>query len=91
MKRFILLVFIAALLQGCASSSQTFHDVYYKNGYMGYKISCDQASDCLEDAGQICRERGFAIVSQCGYSKGCPSIDYAAGSGNKVAMYIRCK
>jgi hypothetical protein len=87
-------VLIAALLAGCATSSQT----YTADGRIGYSINCSGTAlnwgMCEQKAGDLCGTRGYEILSTAGDH----GLIATGGNGNFFAsstisrsMLIACK
>ena len=87
-------ILVAALLAGCASSSQT----YTSDGRVGYSLNCSGTARnwgmCEQKAGELCGARGYDILSTTGDH----GLIATAGGGNFFAsttisrtMLIACK
>lgn len=72
MKKVLLILALSsvALLQGCATASQT----YLPDGRQGFNLNCSGTmrnwGECQEKAGEICGSRGYDVISHQGENLG---------------------
>ena len=63
-----LIIAAAALLLVACSSSPQVKQSYGPSGNPSYQISCNNLgaslSSCYQKAGEICKEKGYVVVSQ---------------------------
>jgi hypothetical protein len=86
------------LLTGCAMSKET----YLPDGRLGHSISCDGSAVgmnvCFEKAGELCKGRGYDLVSREGQVVpfGTASVNQYGGSAivsglNTKSILVACK
>jgi hypothetical protein len=86
MVRTFTVLLVSFLVAACATS----RDVYLADGSLGHNITCNghlqNFSSCLDMAGEVCRSRGYIVISPRGEAvpSGTTSGAYTADS---VAAY----
>lgn len=85
---------MACFLAGCATQK----NIYLPDGRQGFSIACNGAALswdlCYEKAGQICKNRGYEILSREGEESPLLSAtEYGVLSGSSVkrSLVITCK
>lgn len=85
---------VVAALSGCATSKST----YLPDGSLGHSIDCSGTANtwgtCEEKAGELCKERGYEVVSKAGDQGGMVTASQTGlfgGSIIKRSMLIKCK
>lgn len=93
MKQIVISIFVIAL-SGCATSKQTFAP----DGKSAHSIDCSGEftnwSGCYEKAGELCKEKGYEIIT--GNAENYQSVtitkDLALGESNTNRnLLIKCK
>ncbi len=92
--RTIILFALIIFISGCASASQ----IYLPSGDVGYMINCSGAklawSDCAAKAGDICKSRGYNIISSSGDKNASNADHRSSGTSSSAAnrsLIIKCK
>ena len=94
-KYLVSIMLIAALfLSGCAMASKT----YTATGREGYKIDCSGSANswgnCYKKAGDLCKERGYSVITKSGdqgYIIGGSAQAFGGGTTISRSMVISCK
>jgi len=91
------LILAAGSALGCSSAQP----IYTADGSAGHSIDCSGLAQtwnhCLEQAGALCKEKGYTVVSQTGEREGPPLIgsnrallDLLAPTKAARSMVIKC-
>lgn len=94
MRKILVIIGSGLIFNGCALSKKT----YLPDGSMGYSIDCSGAVGtwgmCETKAGQLCKEKGYEIISRAGDQGTITSgstTSIFSGTVTSRTLLIKCK
>ena len=92
--RVTMVLLICAALAACARVNET----HLPDGKKGYTIICNEMADCLREAGNICKERGYTVIDDRSDTRASSTLTaqpgYLAGGTipyQRSSLLISCK